>query len=344
MTEQERTNVVLACRARLTGDAEKDIDMLQQEVLRYEKTEPALAQELVEIAHSLLSPEQADYLKSHIYLDGKRLDQVYAEADALTQAGKYAESEQLTRKLYEHILVQFKETAEARFFSFRNRLESELYHQLFHPTKQLLKAPFDFARFIGLHAYNLVELRRTAEALPVLERAVRYDPVNPDPRFEIAEVCKLLRAHDQLLEAIRQTLPLCTTPYAFARCYANMGFYCVEVEDYPSAVCFYYESLRYEDHPAIPGELRHVAALMGHKIVPPTRDMILDAFAKYDILNGPGRELLYVATTLGEQAMHDERWAEGAYYYDLIAALTHDAKATELFKVCASHLEKKSDQ
>ena len=340
MTEQERNDVIEAVRARLTDDQTGNMLMIQAESRRYEQEDPQMAKALLELAMSLLSEEQEAYLKETMYIGERRLDQVYGEAAGLMQKRENAKALTLTRQLYEHILVHFRETAERRFFSFRNLLESNLYHQLYHPTKELMKTPFDFTRFIGAHAYNLVELSRTEEAIPVLETAIRYNPVNPDPRFELAEVYKLLGNREKLRETVLETHPICTTRYALGRCYANMAFYCTEITEYEDAVAFYYVSLLFADHPAIPGELQHLSHLMGRRIMPPTREQARAVLEKYHMIEGPGREVLYTATELSNQAIEAKQWKEATYYMQVISDLTNDPKAAETLKMCAAELRK----
>lgn len=342
MTEQERNDILQSVRAQLTGDLAGDMQMIEAEMHKYSAVEGGseLAEALLQLAQGLMPDEQKEYMRKVLYIGDRRLNQVYAEAQQLMKNRETAKALALTKQLYEHILENFKETPTARFFSFRNLVESNLYYQLYHPTKTLLRTPFDLTLFIDAYAYNLIELRKTEEAIPVLEEAIRYNPVNPDPRFELAEAYKLLCQPDKLLTAIKETLPVCTTSYALGRCYANMGYYCVEIQDFDSAVCFYYESMVFHDHPAIPGELRHIGQLTGRKIVPPTRDAVHAAFEKYEIPHGPCQEMFHVVTSLANLAMEQQSWDEAVYYMRLIYDLTNDPRAAEDLKKCMNEQKK----
>lgn len=329
MNEQERNALMEEIQSRLTGDRSQDLAVLQEGIdkLSASPENKAAAEQLLELAKGMISPEEQAYLDQTLYIGGKRLDHIYAEAADLMHKGLTAQALTLSRQLYEHILMHFRESAEQRFFSFRNPFESNLYHILYHPTKRLMKAPFDFSLYIGAHAYNLIEAGRAPEAIPVLQEAIRYNPVSPDPRFELAEVYKLTGDNDKLAETVLETLPLCTSAYAIARCYANLGYWCVNTKDYDSAVRFYYESLNFADHPAIPGELKHIEALSGKPLVPPTKEMINAAFAKYEVYHGPGQEVLHVARELAKQAEEAGNWKEAAFYLNIIVSLIHDEDA-----------------
>lgn len=326
MTETEKNEILAGIRAHLTGDTAENLVYLQEQAETYKEDE-AFTRQILDIAYEQLSPEQDAYMRKMLYIGERRLDQVYEETATLLRSGQTAKAITLAKQLYDHILANFAETPERRFFSFRNLLESNLYHILYHPTKTLMKAPFDFALFIGAYAFGLVDVRRLDEALPVLQEAIRYNPVNPDVRFELAEVYKLMGDDDKLLETICDTLPICTTPYAIARCYENLGYWCVNKKDYTSAVAFYYESLYFADTPQIAGELQHIAHVSGRPIVPPNRDMINAAFAKYEIYHGPGREVLHTARELAKQAQAGERWEEAFYYLSIVNGLIRDEEA-----------------
>ena len=344
ITETEKNEIIASVREQLTGDLTKDMLFLQEQVELYSNREDGaeVAGELTALALDTLSPEQKDYLRKNLYIGERRLDAVYREASNLTRQHQTGKSLTLTKQLHQHITENFKETETERFFSFRNLLESNLYYQLYHPTKKLLKTPYDFTSYLTLHAYNLVEVRRVEEAIPVLNEAIRFNPVNPEPRFELAEAYKLMRGNARLLETIKDTLTICTSAYALARCYADLGYYCTEIKDYDSAVCFYFESMIFYNHPAIPGELHHVAELMGRRITPPTRQDVLNAFKKYEIHNGAGEEVMRTVTSMSHQAVENQNWQEAVFYLHVIAELTNDPAAQELLNRCQARLEEQN--
>mgnify|MGYP002857129647 FL=1 len=342
MTEQEKKEILDTVRAHLSGNLTADLVMIQETAESYEKKEDGagVTEELLKLAYEIMPKEQSDYMQKMLYIGEKRLEQVYHDAEELLKNHKLNEATALTEQLYQHIITNFKETPERRFFSFRNLLESNLYYVLYHPTKEMMKAPFDFTRFIGAHAYNLVEQGKAEEAIPVLQEAIRYNPVNPDPRFELAEVYKVLKQHDNLLTAVKETLPICATPYALSRCYTNMGFYCIEIQDYESALCFYYQSLIFADQPAVRGELAIIQQRLNRRLKPPTHEEILKVFEKYQIPFGAGAEVLDVASQLAEQAKAGNRWEEAFFYFGTIYGVTNDPKAKKEMENAGNQIKK----
>lgn len=342
MSETEKNEIILSLRSQLTGDLTSDLKFLEAQAAQYVGKEDGddIAAAITELAVSLMPQQHLDFMKKTIYIGERRLDLIYKEAEHLMLNRMNAKSLVLTKQLYDKIREVFTETENTRFFSFRNLLESNLYYIMYHPTKRLEKAPFDFVRFLMAHAYNLIELRRPAEAIPVLEEAIRFNPVCPDPRFELAEAYKLMKEPEKLLAVVRETLPVCASPYALSRCYANLGYYCVEKKEYDKAICFYFESIVYTDHPAIRAELRHVAKLKGEEIKPPTRKDVLQAFADLELPNGPDPNVLTVASALADQAMEKSEWKEASFYLRVFHDLTHDEEAGKLLSKCEEEIKK----
>ncbi len=342
MSESEKNEIILSLRSQLTGDLTKDLVFLETQAAQYVGKEGGddVAAAIAELAVSLMPQQHLDFMKKTIYIGERRLDMVYREAQQLMNSRQYSKALVLTGQLYDKIREVFTETENTRFFSFRNLLESNLYYMMYHPTKRLEKTPFDFVRFLTAHAYNLIEVRRIDEAITVLEEAIRFNPVSPDPRFELAEAYKLLKDHAKLLAVIRDTLPVCASPYALSRCYANMGYYCVEKKEYDKAICFYFESIVYADHPAIRAELQYVAKLKGEKITPPTRKDVLQAFADFELPNGPDPNVLTVASALADQALEKEDWKAASFYLRVFRDLTQDEEAGKLLEKCEEEIKK----
>ena len=112
---------------------------------------------------------------------------------------KIKEAFKLTEALYTKICINFRETEEQLYLSMRNTLEHQLYLFFYHPSKKLIRAPFDLCAMVMLHGYVLLDLGRAEEAVSVLEDAIRYNPLNPDPYFEMAECYKYLKQPEDLL-------------------------------------------------------------------------------------------------------------------------------------------------
>lgn len=322
-------DIIEEIKKGLTGNIENDVGYLQQQGFKY-KDHPQ-ASEILSIlsnmSFEILPEENQKQIKEIMFIGEKRVDQVYNDAN---EAAKNKNIDAAIELLAEIEKKADKHFSEEGNFSFRNRLEEHIYANLYKPESRYKRTPFDFCKYFSAYGYFLIEKHDPKKAVEKLERAIKYNPVNVEPRFELAEAYKLMHEPEKLIECIRETLKICITPYQISRCYTNLGYYCIEIKDYDSAVSFYYESLVYAENPAVHSELRHIRSITGKNIEPPTRKDVLAAFEKYNVKNGPDQNIINIAYSLGNYCMeNDAPPQESLFYMQLVFDLTRNEKVQE---------------
>ena len=323
MSTQE---ILQEIRDGLSGEYGVDMAYLEGQVSKYKGHEKAAEIEngIAELAYEILPEDKKEQVARMMYLDGKRLDAVMNEAIQLINEKKYQEAFKLTEALYTKIRISYRETEEKMYLSLRNPLEHQLYLYFYQPSKRLERPPFDLSRMVMLHGYSLLEAKRPEEAIAVLEDAIRFNPMNTDAYFEMAECYKVLGSTADLLGCTKETLSIATSPEEISRCYCNLGFYCVELEDYDSAVCFYYEAMIYADNPIVTGELHHIHTKTGKTLSPPTRKQVNEAFDKYGIKPGANEEVVSVVAVLAKDSIAAEDKSRAKIYFRILYSLTND--------------------
>ena len=321
-------------REQLTGDTDKDMKYLTSEAEKYMEDKTGDSEDIVagisDMMFEITPDSKKNVIREKMFIGNRRMDRIYQEAEKLTSDRKTEEALKLTTQLYDKIKAVYRETEEAKYMSFRNPLEHQLYLFIYAASKRLDRPPFDLSKYILLHAYNLVEAHKPAEAVKALNDAIRYNPVNPEPYFELAECYKLLMEPSKLLQVTKETLMISTTPYALSRCYTNLGYYCVEKHDYDSAVCFYYESLIFANNPAVQGELQNISSITGKKIVPPIRKEVEAAFKKYDLTIGADKDVLNVVAALAQEAIKGSDKELARFYLITLYGLTRDPEVGDM--------------
>ena len=206
-------------REGLTGEYSVDMVYLESQADKYRSAKNAkeIESAIADLAYEILPDDKREVLNKMMYIDGKRLDVVFAEANKLIQEKKIDESFKLTEALYTKIRMNYRETESEVYLSFRNTLEHQLYLYFYRLSKKLVRPVFDLSQMVLLHGYNLLELGRAEEAARVINDAIRYNPMNTDAYFELAECYKSLRDHDQLLSVIKETLEVAVTPVQLSR-------------------------------------------------------------------------------------------------------------------------------
>lgn len=291
--------IIEELRSKL-GDSPRENDkMLRKEAERFAKEKN---DDGVKAASALLvenmPEEEREEIKRITHIDGVRLDKMHSQILEFIDKHSAIEAKPLAEKLYKKITVEFKETEKAKFVSLRNPFEDNLCQILFKQDKVLNRTPFDFATYITTYAYIITETGSPFDAIPVLKKAMEYNPVDCGPKFELAEVYKLLQNKKRLLEITRETIKVASSPVALARCYANVGYALTDSQDYDDAAAFYTASVMMAPHPAIPHEMRNLAQLKGTPLKVFNREQIIAVFKKYDIEFGPNVEVIKVASNL----------------------------------------------
>lgn len=318
-------------KSKMTDDAEANEAMLKKEAERFLKKKNNVGIEAVgALIMENMSDEKRDEIIRITHIDGVRMDKVYEKIDKLVNEGKCVDAKPLAEKLYKKITVEFKETEKVKFVSLRNPFEDNLYQLLFKPEKTLTRTPFDFAAYITTYAYILVETGSPLDAIPVLKVAMAYNQVDCGPKFEMAEVYKLLHNKKRLLEITRETLKVASAPAALARCYANVGYILTDYQEFEDAVAFYTASVMMHPNPAIPREMQNLADLKGSPVRYSGPEKISEVLNKYDMNFGPDKNVVSVAADLSSYYLMKNDIENALRALKLTYSLTRDEKIKEL--------------
>lgn len=292
-------DILRELRAKLGDSPEENDRILREEGEKFAKEGNAEAFNAVgELLLEQMPESRRREIERLTHIDGERLDEVYDRINKLINEHNNLEAKPLAEKLYKKITVEFAETDTAKFVSLRNPFEDNLCQLLFKTDKVLNRAPFDFSTYLTTYAYILLETGGTIDAIPVLEKAISYNPVDVAPRFEMAEIYKLTKNFRKLFEVTRDTLKIASSPVAISRCYANVAYALTDMGEYEDAAAFYVASVLFAPNPAVPLEMQHLANLKGSPIVRPSVEQTRKIMEKHDINFGPDKQVLDVAYRL----------------------------------------------
>ncbi|MDE5835070.1 MAG: tetratricopeptide repeat protein [Ruminococcus sp.] len=293
-------------KSKLTNDIKENDTMLRKEAEKFAKEKNA---DGVKAAGKLLvdnmPEEEREEIKRITHVDGVRLDIMHNQIVELINKHSAIEAKPVAERLYKKIMVEFKEGEKAKFVSTRNPFEDNLLQILFKQNKILNRAPFDLATYLTTYAYIITETGSPFDAIPVLKQAIEFNPVDCGPKFELAEVYKLLGNRKRLFEITRDTIKVASSPISLARCYANIGYILVESQDYDDASAFYTASAMMYPHRAIPLEMRHIAQLKGTPIRQFSHEQIMNIFKKYEIEFAFNPEVIKVASQMSAHYLEE---------------------------------------
>ena len=278
-------------------------------------------------------------------IDGRRMDLVFRDALQLVNQRKNHEAEKLLKAISDK-LAKYYEGENPKYFSFRNPFEYHMYRYYFPNDTDFDRAPFDFSHFLTLYGYVLLENKDVPAAEAALDRAVKFNPVSADARFELAEICKFGSNMKKLLSVNIDTLRYCTSADRIARALANMGYYCYVMQDFYSAAVFYFESIRFQPSQAVEFELQDVLRRMktfGQKFTPPTHGQTIDVYEKYGIQPPPNNDLVNLAVTLAQSAKDYRRTDLEALFNRVAFDLTNDPHFKEEMERIAAETREQNE-
>lgn len=327
------TEIIEEIRAGLKGESKEDLAYLEKQIDKYKehKFGGQIIEEISKMAYDALPQDKKDEMTRILFYNGKRLDIIFREAKGAAEVHDYTTANKLMKGIVSTIDTQFAHTSEKECFSFRNPLEEYMYMYLFNPTIKYQKTPFNFSEMLRFNGYVLIELKKVDEAISVLEKAVKYNPVNAEAYFELAEAYKLSKNADALFDITKDTIKIATSSSVLAKCYSNLGFYCIEIGDYKSAVAFFYQSMRCEENPAIVGEMNFIRQKTGKDIEKPSDIEIEAAFSKYDLKPGANQEVVSIAFALGKQAVENKQDRFAKLCLGIVCDLTDDEEVRKLY-------------
>ncbi len=296
----DKNDIIKELRAKMGDSPEENEKMLKAEAENFAKEGNIDGVNAAgELLLELMPEERKKEVERLTHIDGVRLDLYYDKIVKLLEKKKIIDAIPLAERLYKKITLDYAPTDTAKFVSLRNPFEDNLCQILFKDDTRILnRTPFDFAEYITTYAYLLIETGANIDAIPILEKAIEYNPVDVGPRFELCEVYKLIRNRKMVLEVTRETLKVASSPAAIARCYANIGYILTEYGEFEDASVFYVASVMFAPHPAVPMEMKHLADLKGTPIVKPSQDRMIKVMKKYDIDYGPDKQVIEVAAQL----------------------------------------------
>ena len=319
-------------RKQLTGDFEKDKQFLSDKSEEYmkENDEEGISA-VIDLLSEIMPEEYQKSIMRIMYINGKRLDKVYADIIEMLKSKQNLENAlKLAEELYSKITEGFTESDTTKFVSLRNSFEDNLYQIVFKPEKTLNRTPFDFSRMITAYGYMLVEYREFEKAGEVLKKAIEYSPVDCGPKFELAEIYKLQKDKDKIIEITKEALKVASSPATIARCYTNLGYMCVDLKEYDDAVAFYYASILFYPYSAVKAELRNISMITGQRLTPPDDDTVQKTFEKYGIPYGPDKTVIEVSALLSQQSLMNNNTKDALIYLKILYGLTNDQQIKDI--------------
>ena len=184
--------------------------------------------------------------------------------------------------------------------------------------------PLNFVRLLKLHGFLLLEFGRYEEARESLRKAEKINPVKVGILFELAETYKIEKKFEEYLELTQKCFKFAYTRADVARCYRNIGYYCIENEDYETAVAVDNYSLFFEKSTMVQSELFYISQKTGKLSTPPSVEETQKILKNLEVPLGPNQDVLGIAYSMAKDAEEKQNYDIARFGYGILYELTED--------------------
>lgn len=318
----------------LTGDNQKDIQYLNQKMQEYK--EHPLAKEILRacgrLLFEILPDEDKKELEKMIDNDSMGLEAELDEIRFNIYKKDFQKALKLCQLLVDKVesMNMFQDDQVSEYHTFNELFEVMLYVYLFQPKKDLRPSPIPFSTIYGLYGSLLVELQQLDEARAVLQKGLRWNPVDFSLTSEYIETFKMRGELETFFTKTLKAFKIAFRPADVARCFRNLGYYFVERELYQEAVAAYLLSTHFEKNKMVQSELYYIGQKTGEPVANPTYEEMKIIAEKYHFPLTANQDILGIAYSYGKQAFEDREIEQARYCFTILYKLTDDEKIKAL--------------
>ena len=272
MSEQNQTfDAIMESITRgFTGDSDHDRAYLIAQMESYK--EHPLSTEIVRACSRLLFgmlPE--DQREKLTQIMGSRRDATQATLDEVefnVKMGRWTKALELMEPLVTKMdqLIEAgigADDTESRYFDFQSPRDEFVWRAHNEEPRTLRPSPEPFSRVFFTYGSCLLEAKRYDEAIEACKKAIRWNPVNINYRYELGENYKKLNDMETYGEILRELYPYIATAADLARYHRSMGYLGIEQRTFELAAAHLMVSLLFEKSPLPLSEIMYIKQEFG---------------------------------------------------------------------------------
>lgn len=319
----------------LTGNYDADLQYLEEQEQKYKDHEQAkeILRAIGRLIYEITPEEKKKELSQTTQNVLMGFDAALEEAKFNIYKKEYNKAleilEDMVQKYEEQAL--FENDSVSEYYCFHEPMEEILYRQRNQSEREVRHVNYNFDAMYYFYGSLLLELQRFEDAEKALEKARRWNPVDPALTFEYAETFKIRGMIKEFAEITRNAFRYAFRPTDLARCYRNMGYFFVELQDYHAAVCCYLFSEQFEKSKNVSSELYYISQTTGENYQP-TFPEIRETFERLELPVGPAMEILQIGYAYGKHFFENGDYASAKYYLEIVSAFADLDEVNEMLR------------
>ncbi len=310
----------------LTGDPQKDMKYLQEQMDKYKDHE--YSKEIVRACGRLFYDLVPDDSKEEFIKALDNDNKGFAASLKEIHFNIYEKNYDRALKLAEEMVTAhekmnlYADDAVSEYHCFTEPMQEMLYTYYAKPKKEIRASQIDYASLYFLYGSILVEMKRYDDAAMALAKAMKWNPASTVIAFEYAETFKCRGMMKPFMELTKETFKYAYRPQDLARCYRNLGFYYSETEDYETGAYCYIFSTVFQQAEIVQAELYYASQKSGKEFNPGAED-IKTCFNEKGIQYGPS-EAVGFSYKLGKDCYETGNYDMAGYFLSIYAGFIDD--------------------
>ncbi len=320
MPAEEYTEIVKEIASRLSGDKEKDLEFLSEQISKYKNHE--YAREIIKAIGRLISqrqPENSRQLIERGLIDLKQFKHtILSDAQEKIKEKKLDEAERLLNEILPYNDNSYNDKV-SEYFCFNNLVEFLYFHKKFTPSKEIRRHPTADVFVYFLYGYIYLEKKDYIKALEMLDKGLKLNPLDTKLLFEKAEIFKARKDWNTFKDLTDDCIEYAYKPVDLAKAYRNYGYMFIEKEDYEGAIACYMCSLSWDsDATMASSQLFYISQTINQVIDEKYYQENLDRILKdRHIHSGPNKEILAIIYSVAKELFENDKLDQARDYYKL---------------------------
>jgi len=313
----------------LKNDTKEDIKYLIDQMDEYKdnKYSKEIHRAIGRIIYEICPDDMRNVFDKELNNYNLGIEKILEEADFQMYKKDFVKALQIMESLINNIEERnwYQDDEESEYHCFNNILEEILYKELFKPKKDIRQIPENYTDSYFKYGVILFELENYNKSKEILEKAIKYNPVDVKILFELSEIYKMNKNWEEYLKINNKCLEYSYSSKDIARCYRNIGFYFIEQNDFEMAINLFYISLDYDqESKVVQSELLYISEKTGEKIKKPKSEEILKLLKSKKIQIGANNLVISIAHYFAKEALKNKNLYIARYFTEIVYDLTED--------------------
>lgn len=328
-------SILNAIIGKLTGDQQKDTEMLKSEYEFYKKipNSEIILRGISEFICTIVPYQNEEKIQNAIKNKELSLEQALKIVESDLSLNKVPDAEIILKVVineYEKLKL-YKNTEEIEYRSFNNLFEEIIHKNINKPTKKVINVKENFSHMYLLYSQILILKNDYTHAMKYLKKAAAWNPVDVNIIFNCCEIFKSKGEMEKLLNMTKLALKYAFKRNDIGKCYRNLGYYYIDKNNFEMGIVLYLLSFEYDpDNADAKKELDFIQKQTNLNINLPSIENVIIMLNKEDIQFGVSNVILELSYTYGKHCVDIYNDKLGCYFYNIFYNLTKNSDVKKI--------------